>query len=88
MSAPSARKSKKGSAASIAASSAAQSTTPAESDAAMTVAEEGDTVGEFVPSTVIGSYLSQNYNVELESKKVPGFICGRQCDYSIGDMWL
>ena len=40
--------------------------------------ESSDVVGEFVPSTQIGSYLSQNYNPEVESKKVPGFICGRQ----------
>lgn len=40
--------------------------------------EASDSVGEFVPSTQIGSYLSQNYNPEVESKKVPGFICGRQ----------
>ena len=42
------------------------------------MSESSDSLGEFVPSTKIGSYLSQNYNVELESKKVPGFICGRQ----------
>ena len=41
--------------------------------------EASDFVGEFVPSTKIGSYLSQNYNMEVEAKKVPGFICGRQC---------
>lgn len=40
--------------------------------------EETDMVPEFIPSTVIGSYLSQNYNPEVENKKVPGFICGRQ----------
>lgn len=42
------------------------------------MSEAGDSVGEFVPSTQIGSYLSQNYNPEVENKKVPGFICGRQ----------
>jgi len=31
------------------------------------------------PSTRIGSYLSANYNLEVEMKKVPGFICG-QCN--------
>jgi hypothetical protein len=36
-----------------------------------------DSVSAF-PSTQIGSYLSQNYNPEVENKKVPGFICGRQ----------
>lgn len=71
------KKSKSGAAPSVAA--------PAGDDIDMTSAaaaadEASDSVGEFVPSTKIGSYLSQNYNVELESKKVPGFICGRQCN--------
>jgi len=81
MSAP-AKKGKKGSAASVGGatyvSSAAQSTAPADSDAAMTIADEGEAAAPFVPSTIIGSYLSQNYNAELENKKTPGFICG-QC---------
>ena len=41
------------------------------------MSEAVDTVPSF-PSTQIGSYLSRNYNLEAESKKVPGFICGRQ----------
>lgn len=58
------------------ASKKSQKAAAVDADVDMT-GEASDEIVAF-PSTQIGSYLSRNYNPEVENKKVPGFICGRQ----------
>jgi hypothetical protein len=63
-----------------AARAAAAAAAASKEDGDVDMTEESDqvAVADFVPSTIITSYLSQKYNPEVENKKVPGFICGRQ----------
>jgi hypothetical protein len=53
-----------------------------DAQATTAAAAAASSAAPFVPSTVIGSYLSQGYQMEVEMKKTPGFICGRQAQHT------